>query len=374
MKTLAELRDPNAPIGEMTFEETFVWNVFDRMRDIRNSFFEIGFRLLEADRNRYYERLFAGAYDNIADLAEGVFGIKKSTAYDLMKIAAEFADPTQRMCLAPRWAKYSQSQLIEISRMCCYDRDKVSSEDTIQDIRTLRKELVGFPSYGHYALKGAKANIEYIRARKAMASVKAESKVEVAAKQLPGQMNVGDVEFVQGPTDEKFQTSGKTELIPEEAIVVDELPQVEENSGRPEKVQEDPSVIIARTSYDGVYASNKELLKEQVLSFFGDRIKFGGIRSFFDLDNKGGGIRVVPSEMARIMAHQYLGSLLNDRALFERTLSSCIEKVLAPGGYEVVSAGRWLRVSTFAVTLAKLLADELEEAIKLPEKPMQGKK
>lgn len=68
---------------ENAFAFGFVENVKADMLDIRDKFFEIGFRLDEAARLKYYKKL---GFNDIGELAEALFDIKKTTAYDLMSI------------------------------------------------------------------------------------------------------------------------------------------------------------------------------------------------------------------------------------------------------------------------------------------------
>ena len=62
------------PNSKDTAAESFVKMVKINVRDIRNSFFEIGFRLREAHNNAYYKDL---GFANIHECAEALFDIKK---------------------------------------------------------------------------------------------------------------------------------------------------------------------------------------------------------------------------------------------------------------------------------------------------------
>ena len=97
------------PCSEDTAAQSFVKMVKLNVRDIRNSFFEIGFRLNEAHNNAYYKDL---GFSNIYDCAEALFDIKKSTCYNLMDIASRFASKEKAMQIDERYKYYSQSQLL----------------------------------------------------------------------------------------------------------------------------------------------------------------------------------------------------------------------------------------------------------------------
>lgn len=122
-----------------TVQEDFVNLVNLELNDIKKTFVRIGFRLLEADRCKYYVDL---GFSNIVDCAEHFFGFKKTTTYDLMSVALLFTESDQPMVLAPRYRKFSQSQLVLFSSIR-YKRDDFiklcSSEDSISDLRIAKK-------------------------------------------------------------------------------------------------------------------------------------------------------------------------------------------------------------------------------------------
>lgn len=72
-----------------TPEEDFVNLVRLELDDIKHTFFKIGFRLREANNERYFIKL---GYESIEECAEALFGFKKTTTYDLMRLAELFAD------------------------------------------------------------------------------------------------------------------------------------------------------------------------------------------------------------------------------------------------------------------------------------------
>ena len=121
-------------------------------------------------------------YENITDCAEHLFGIKKSTTYSLMHIASCYCDG---MVLKDKYKNYSQSQLIEMSTANALLEDKITSDMTVADIRDLKKALPNYAS----RYKG----IYY------------DKPFEIIAQYRKDQ-------------EEKFQTSGKTESVPEEPV------------------------------------------------------------------------------------------------------------------------------------------------------------
>ena len=97
--------------------QAFVRYTKMELQDVARSFFKIGFRLAEANKYRYYEEL---GYDNIIDLAEDVFGFKKSTAYGLMQVYHHCKSRDRNdsaLTMDKAYQDYNFSQLQEISRL-----------------------------------------------------------------------------------------------------------------------------------------------------------------------------------------------------------------------------------------------------------------
>lgn len=125
---------------ENAFAFGFVENVKADMLDIRDKFFEIGFRLDEAARLKYYKKL---GFDDIGELAETLFDIKKTTAYDLMSIYNFTVKyPIQgKPEMNEKYAQFSQSQILQISRVKWATDDFVrviSPADSVARISDMR--------------------------------------------------------------------------------------------------------------------------------------------------------------------------------------------------------------------------------------------
>lgn len=102
-----------SPRNNETYAEAFVREVYNDLKDIKRSFIKIGFRLNEANQNGYFKEL---GYNSIIELAEDKFGFKKSTTYDLIQIWQFAHDKNSLMDIDERFDKYSQRQLVEMSR------------------------------------------------------------------------------------------------------------------------------------------------------------------------------------------------------------------------------------------------------------------
>ena len=98
-----------------TYAISFVKLVKLNLVDASKAFFEIGFRLKEAQENKYYEEL---GFDNLVDCAEHHFNFKKTTTYELIKIYDVFHDPDNPMKIMQRFENFNQSQLSVMASYC----------------------------------------------------------------------------------------------------------------------------------------------------------------------------------------------------------------------------------------------------------------
>ncbi len=120
-------------------EENFVNSVNCDLSDIKCSFFKIGCKLIIANQRRYYISL---GFDNIVDAADALFGLKKSTTYELMSIAKAFCDDDNPMILKEVYASYSQSQLAFFTTIKKYASGFINlckPDDTIEKMRKAKK-------------------------------------------------------------------------------------------------------------------------------------------------------------------------------------------------------------------------------------------
>lgn len=118
----------------LALAQSFIKNVNDDIQDIKKRFFRIGFYLSEANSNKYFEVL---GYSSIEELAEAEFDIKKSTAYDLMKIYDRFHSYSFPQEIREPYDDYSQSQLRELCRAkyAIGFSQIVKPTDTVEDIK-----------------------------------------------------------------------------------------------------------------------------------------------------------------------------------------------------------------------------------------------
>ena len=119
-----------------TVEEDFVNLVRLELDDIKHTFFRIGFRLKEAYNEKYYIKL---GYKTIEECAEELFGFKKTTTYDLMRLVSLFASREAPMQIDSKYDGFSQSQLVLFSQINLSQNYFISMAKPTDTIATLKK-------------------------------------------------------------------------------------------------------------------------------------------------------------------------------------------------------------------------------------------
>lgn len=106
--------------------ESFVKMVKLNIQDVGRRFFEIGFRLYEANEFKYYEEL---GYNSIEELAEVEFGFKRSSTFQYIQVFKSFADFEYKETqygwrdkvllknIRSEFKDYTYSQLVELCKL-----------------------------------------------------------------------------------------------------------------------------------------------------------------------------------------------------------------------------------------------------------------
>lgn len=127
----------NETTPDVVFAKGFVEHVKEDLIDINKTFFRIGFRLNEAQRCGYYKTL---GYKSIDECAESLFGFKRTTTYDLIKIFNTFCDERHSMNLPKRWEGFNKSKLLLMSQPLHSDIAKICApSDTYERIKYAMK-------------------------------------------------------------------------------------------------------------------------------------------------------------------------------------------------------------------------------------------
>ena len=143
--------------GSLPAQQSFINLIYEDINDIKHKFIDIGFRLDEAQRLHYPEEL---GYNNIHELAEHLFGFKKSTTYSLINDYQRFG---YKMKLLPEYEKFSQSQLTEMCSLPEYMLKHITNDMTIQDIRDYKKAYNELTVWNEETVKNTKKLIEDYR-------------------------------------------------------------------------------------------------------------------------------------------------------------------------------------------------------------------
>ena len=119
-----------------TYAQAFIREVNNDLNDVKRSFIKIGFRLKEADENKYYKEL---GYQTIVELAEAEFGFKKTTTYDLMNVHTLAHDRKCRWHIDEYYDKFSYSQLRALTRLKCAGSEVWEIVKPTDSVRAIEK-------------------------------------------------------------------------------------------------------------------------------------------------------------------------------------------------------------------------------------------
>lgn len=333
-----------------TLEEDFVNLVKIELNDIKRSFFKIGFRLREANNNRYYEKL---GFKNISECAEALFGFKKSTTYELMDIAFWFRSKESPMCIDPKYQDYNQSQLTLFNSIK-YARDSfIKMSSPTDSIEKLRKAK----SYWNKLQRG-KLNT-YL-----------------------GYGRCGNVdEFIEKTKEVNPQLK---ETISEETSKEPEQLSINENSGYPEKQEETipqelPSDITIENNKDSkpeIVTVHQELSK-LLIAHCTEHYKHMCYKTIFDPDDKGLGVKVMPDHLSEVFVMETLKAFNCNRTEIKNMFTRYFVKRIAYFDYNFLCRGKTIGEVTVMEKVAEFLLDFIFEewnTIRPKEKQKKGKK
>ena len=335
-----------------TVEEDFVNLVRLELNDIKNTFFKIGFRLREANNNRYYKKL---GFNTIEECAEALFGFKKTTTYDLMAIAEQFHDPKAPMHLAEYYKKFSQSQLVILSQVRTFRKEFIKiarPEDTVEKFKTAKKYWNGICIAG--ARTNSKTLDEFISVCEEYKAKEHNSLSEKDFKTLDKIINNN----LLSKANEEFQTSGK------------EVPDVElssENSGYPEK-EENSVIEISKNEYEDkteelpdekLESVSFNKIEQDIEKYMADKIDFMEYRISFGGDKKTPGVRVVPSVMAEFFTHRFYEYINKNRTEVKNAIQNIVANKASQFDYQINLCGRKQPINAFCGNVSNWILDAL---------------
>lgn len=129
-------------IAECAQLEQLEESIRSSVKHINGKFVFIGHLLQRIEEERLFRNTYSGVADKYcADVYRYAFvrfGLKKTTTFNLIAVAKEFASFGE---LNKKWKEFSFSQLVELLPMSETDRAKVKPEMTIKQIRELKNTL-----------------------------------------------------------------------------------------------------------------------------------------------------------------------------------------------------------------------------------------
>lgn len=342
-----------------TVEEDFVNLVKLELNDIRNTFFKIGFRLREANNCGYYIKL---GYSSIEECAEALFGFKKTTTYDLMAIAAKFADSKAPMTLQERYRKYNQSQLVLFTQIKIMANEFISivrPEDTIDKLKKAKKYWNGI------CIAGARSRSKTI-----------DEFISICDEYQSKNNSL---------SEKDFKTLDK--IINNKNSACSEKDNSSENSGYPEKSEsksedvieiskdcyEDKSEDNSESSDSNISKGTKELT-EQIVNYCGERLTHIGYRTIFDPDKKGLGLKVGTDEVSDFLVKSVYSFFKENRTLVKNTLQDYLNDRVGQFDYEINLCGRRQGINPFCGNLANYILDFFQAELDRLTPPVENKK
>lgn len=106
----------------------------ENVNNIIDNYIKIGFILLDMRNLKLYEER---GYSSLVECVEVELGMKKSTCYNLMRIAEKFGNPITKS-IADNYQEYGYVQLLEMTTMSEEEMTQVSPEMSRRDIKKLK--------------------------------------------------------------------------------------------------------------------------------------------------------------------------------------------------------------------------------------------
>ena len=138
---------------------------------------------------------------------------------------------------------------------------------------------------------------------------------------------------------------------------------VEENSGYPEK----PKDIVVEVTAEVVNEVEEETqesekrIAEYLIPACADMIQHMCYKTFFDPDNKGFGVRVLPEDLASQMVEEMLKTFDKNRTIIKNKFKNYIQDRLGNYDYEIILCGHKQPLSQFCGNVAKCIMDLLHD-------------
>lgn len=111
--------------------------IYDELQKTRKSFIKIGWYLKHINETAMYEE---DGYTNIYEFAQDKFNISQPTATRFINLCTEFSVGHDSPELDERYLDFSVSQLFEMLPMKQEEKEQITSDMTVKEIREIKKE------------------------------------------------------------------------------------------------------------------------------------------------------------------------------------------------------------------------------------------
>ncbi len=362
-----------------TIEEDFVNLVRLELDDIKHTFFKIGFRLKEANSEKYYLKL---GYNSIEDCAEDLFGFKKTTTYDLMRLVELFASREAPMQIDSRYDGFNQSQLVLFSQINLSQSYFISMAKPTDTITTLKKaknywnkihrgSITGFNGYSKLTIPEFIQRVEELNPeliedvpKKEFLQLTIDKNSRHPEKLNPGEEGYVLQEMKKIPKDPSFEQS---------------LDMLQKIINEPKEREKRASIVIdepTTTEKDVEISEWNKPLSEHLIKKCEKFLKDMSYKTIFDPDNKGMGVRVEKDLLAEQMVTKMLEAFNDNRTVIKTLFKNYLANRLGQYDYQIILCGNKQGMTSFCGTLSTCIMDcFFDELDKLkPEKKGKKKK
>lgn len=123
--------------GQITLQDWLEWkeDIRNRLEETAENFVVIGYRLKQIRDSKLYQR----EYGSLAEFAQKEYNLSSTVVYRLIKINDEFSENGNSMQIAGRYRGYGFSKLQEMLYLTEEQREEVTEEMTVKEIRQMRQ-------------------------------------------------------------------------------------------------------------------------------------------------------------------------------------------------------------------------------------------
>lgn len=123
--------------GQITLQDWLEWkeDIRNRLEETAENFVVIGYRLKQIRDSKVYQR----EYGSLADFAQKEYNLSSTVVYRLIKINDEFSENGNSMQIAGKYRGYGYSKLQEMLYLTEEQREEVTEEMTVKEIRQMRQ-------------------------------------------------------------------------------------------------------------------------------------------------------------------------------------------------------------------------------------------